>query len=96
MNDDPIKVHGADGLALAALAHQGSGGARSPAGAATADRVLPAGEAVVVAGADDAGVELGELAVAIDTAATPQAGVEHRAISVELACPGIALALVTF
>jgi hypothetical protein len=95
-NDDSIKIHGADGLALTPLTHQGAARARSPAGAAAADRVLPTGEAIVVAGADDTGVELSELAVTIDTTAAPQARVEHCAIGVELACPGKALALIAF
>ena len=85
MNDDAIKAHGAVGVALASLSHQGADRARSPAGAVAADRVLPAAETVLVTGTDDAGVELGELAMTVDTTSAPPAGVEHRAVGVELA-----------
>ena len=95
-NDDSIKIHGADGLALTPLTHQGAARARSPAGAAAADRVLPTGEAIVVAGADDTGVELSELAVTVGTTTTPTARVEHRAVGVEVARRGVTLALIAF
>ena len=96
MNDDAIQRGGPIGVALASLSHQGPDGAGPPASAVAADRVLPAIEAVLVARTDDAGIELGELAVTIDTTAAPQAGVEHCAIGFELASPGKALALIAF
>ena len=96
MNNDAIEARGAVDMALTPLSHQGSVGARSPAGAAAADRVLPAAEAVIIASADHAGVKLGELATTVDTTSAPAAGVEHRAVAVELACRGITLSFITF
>ena len=84
-NDDAIKARGAGGLALAPLAHEGAGGAWSPAGAAATDRILPVANAVIFAGADDARVELGELTPAVNTASAPPARVEHCAVRVVLA-----------
>ena len=83
-------------MALTPLSHQGSVGARSPTGAAAADRVLPAAEAVIIAGADHAGVQLGELATTVATASALAARVERRAVAIEPACRGITLALITF
>ena len=96
MNDDAIKAHRAVGVALAPLSHQRSDGARSPAGTVAADRVLSTAKTVIVAGTDDAGIELGELAPAVDTTSTQPAGIEHRALGVELAPRGTALAITTF
>lgn len=96
VNDDAIKAHGAVGVALASLSHQGADRARSPAGALAADRVLPTGETVLVTVTDDARVELGELAMSVDTTSAPTAGVEDRAVGVELARRGATLALTTF
>jgi hypothetical protein len=96
VNDDPVKTHRAVGVALAPLTHQRARGTRSPAGAVAADHGLPLAKTVVITGTDDAGVELGELAMTIDAASAPQAGVEYRAVAVELACRGTTLALTTF
>ena len=85
MNDDAIKTHGPDGVTLAPLSHQGADRARSPAGAVAADRVLPAAKTIFIAGTDDTGVELGELALAVDTASAPPTGIEDRTVGVELA-----------
>ena len=85
MNDNAIQGCGPIGVALASLSHQGPNGTGPPASAVAADRVLPAIEAVLVASTDHAGVELGELALSADTASAPPAGVEHRAVVVELA-----------
>lgn len=85
MNDDAIKAHGAVGVALTSLSHQGADRARSPAGALAADRVLPTGETVLVTVTDDARVELGELTPAVNTASAPPARVEHCAVRVVLA-----------
>ena len=81
-------------MALAALSHQGADGARAPTGATAADRVLSIGYAIIIAGADDAGIELGELAVTVCTTAPPLAWVEHRAVAVKLASCGVTLALI--
>jgi hypothetical protein len=72
-------------MAFAALAHHHALRTRSPAGAVAADRVLPIAKAVLITGTDDAGVELGELAMTVDSASAPPAGIEHRAVTVELA-----------
>jgi hypothetical protein len=96
VNDDALKVCGSIRVALTPLSHQGADGARSPAGAVAADRVLPAAKTVLVTGTDDAGVELGELTLTVDTAPAPQAGVEHGAVGVELARRGTTLTLATF
>ena len=76
MNDDAIEARGAVGVALAPLAHQGANGTRAPASAAAADRVLSVVKAIVIAGADDARIEFGELAVTVCATATPAAGIE--------------------
>jgi hypothetical protein len=83
-------------MALTPLSHQGSVGARSAAGAAAADRVQPVAEAVIIAGADHAGVQLGELATTVATTSALAARVERRAVTIEPACRGITLALITF
>jgi hypothetical protein len=85
VNDDAVEVCRSSRVALATFPHQGAIGARSPAGAVAADRVLPTAKTLVIAGTDDAGVELGELALSVDTASAPPAGIEHRAVRVELA-----------
>src|SRR5215216_5088301 len=95
MNNDAIDVCGTIGVALASLSHQGPDGAGPPASAVAADRVLPAIEAVLVARTDDTGIEFGELAVTIDTASAPPAGVEDRAVVVQLACRRTTLAFTT-
>jgi hypothetical protein len=96
VNDDPVKTHRAGGLAFAPLSHQSARGTRSAAGTVAANRVLPLAKTVVITGTDDAGIELGELAMTVDTASAPQTRVEHRAVAVELACRGTTLALTTF
>ena len=96
MNDDAIKIHRAVGVALAPLTHQRARGTRSPAGAVAADHALPLAKTVVITGTDDAGIELGELAMSVDTTSAPTAGVEDRAVGVELARRGATLALTTF
>jgi len=83
-------------MALTALSHECSARAWSAAGAAAADRVLPVAEAVIIAGADHAGVQLGELATTFATTSAPAEGIERRAVAVELACRGITRALMTF
>ena len=95
MNNDAIHVCGTICVALASFSHQGADWAGSPTGAAAADRILSATEAVLVAGADDARVQLGELAVTIDTASAPPARVEDRAVVVQLACRRTTLAFTT-
>ena len=94
MNNDAIEARGAVGVALAALSHQGADGTRTPAGTAAAGRVLSIGYAIIIAGADDAGIELGELAVTVCTTAPPLAWIEHRAVAVEFASSGVTLALI--
>jgi hypothetical protein len=96
VNDDAIKAHGAVGVALASLSHQGADRARSPADALAADRVLPTGETVLVTVTDDARVKLGELAMTVETTSAPQAGIEDRAVGVGHARRGKTLALITF
>jgi hypothetical protein len=85
VDDDPVKADRADGLAFAPFPHQRARWTGSPAGAVAADRVLPIAKAVLITGTDDAGVELGELAMTVDSASAPPAGIEHRAVTVELA-----------
>src|SRR5688500_3908718 len=92
VDDDPVKTHRAVGVAFAPLSHQGARGTRSPAGAVAADCVLPLTKTVDITRANDAGVELSERAMTVDTASAPPAGVEHRAVTVELACRGTTLA----
>jgi hypothetical protein len=74
VNNDAIEARGAVDVALTPLTHHGSFGARSPAGAAAADRVLFAARAVIIAGADHVGVQLGELATTVDTTSASAAG----------------------
>ena len=82
MNDDAVKAHGSEGVALAPFSHQGAVGAGPPAGTVTADRVRRTAQALLIAGTDDTGVELGELATAFSAAAAPQAWIEHGTIGV--------------
>jgi len=96
VDDDPVKTHRAVGVAFASFPHQSAHWTRSPAGAVAADRVLLVAKTVLITDTDDAGVELGELAMTVDAASAPPAGVEHRAVAVELACRGTTLALTTF
>jgi hypothetical protein len=83
-------------MAFTAHSHRCSVRARSAAGAAAADRVQPVAEAVIIAGADHAGVQLGELATTVATTSALAARVERRAVTIEPACRGITLALITF
>jgi len=96
MNNDAIHVCGTIGVALASFSHQCADWAGPPAAAAAADRILAATETVLVAGTDDAGIQLGELTVTIDTASAPPTRVEYRAIVIQLACRGTTLPFATF
>ena len=96
MNNDAVKAQGAADLALASLSHPGADGARPPAGAAAADRILTTIETIVVAGTYGTGIELGELATTRGATSSPAAGVEHRAVGVYLAGRGTTLALTAF
>ena len=71
MNDDALKVHGSEGLALAPFSHNGAIGAGPPAGSVAADRVRPIAQALLITGTDDTGVELGELATPVAATFSP-------------------------
>jgi hypothetical protein len=96
VDDDPVKTDRAVGVALAPFPHQRARRAWSSAGAVAADRILSIAVTVLISRADDARVEFGELATTVDTASAPPAGVEHRAVTVKLACRGATRALATF
>jgi hypothetical protein len=64
-------------MPLTALSHQRSIGARPAAGAAAEDRVQPAAEAIIIAVAGHAGVQLGELATTVAATSAPVEGVKH-------------------
>ena len=72
-------------MALAPLSHHGAFGTGPPAGTVAADRVRATAQALYIASTDETGIELGKLAMAVDAASSPQAGVEHRAVGVKLA-----------
>lgn len=65
------------------------------AGPPAADGVRSTILALQVAGADHAGVEIGELALAIESAPAPAARIQHRALVVALAPTGTARPIAT-